>query len=166
MLRQDAYGTSKGWQPLPVLLPLPASGLGVGGWGFPGPFSAITRRVRSLLGNAPYPSSNQTAQARRLCYASLSSSPSPLVGRGLGGGVPPFSRVGRKRIELLCLSALDFESNASTSFATRPWVRSSHYTQLSDFATGIHNLCCSPSGQFLGPAAPAAGESAQPSGPA
>ncbi len=54
---------------------------------------------------------------------------------------------------------VDFESTASTSFATRPWVKLYHHTPFLRFATTIDILYCSPSDLFLLLAVPALGES-------
>ncbi len=45
-----------------------------------------------------------------------------------------------------------FECDASTNFATRPWVQLHYYTLFLRNATTFDILCCLPSDQFLAPA--------------
>ena len=59
-----------------------------------------------------------------------------------------FLAVGGERIELSYLSVSDFESDASTNFATRPFGFHHHNTPI-DFAQEIHNLLNLPSDRSL-----------------
>ncbi len=61
---------------------------------------------------------------------------------------------------------VDFESTASTSFATRPWVKLYHHTPFLRFATTIDILYCSPSDRFVAPAGRGQGELVRWSAPA
>ena len=57
--------------------------------------------------------------------------------------------VGEERIELSYLSVSDFESDASTNSATRPFCLFHHHNTPIDFAQEIHNLLNLPSDQSL-----------------
>ena len=65
----------------------------------------------------------------------------------------PFLAVGGERIELSYLSVSDFESDASTNFATRPlcWFHPNN-TPIAFLAAKIHNLLNLPSDRSLWPA--------------
>ena len=60
-----------------------------------------------------------------------------------------FLAVGGERIELSYLSVSDFESDASTNFATRPFCWFHHHNTPIDFAQEIHNLLNLPSDRSL-----------------
>src|SRR4028118_1899980 len=61
----------------------------------------------------------------------------------------PFLAVGGERIELSYLSVSDFESDASTNFATRPFGFHHHNTPIDFVQAKIHNLLNLPSDRSL-----------------
>lgn len=60
-----------------------------------------------------------------------------------------FLAVGGERIELSYLSVSDFESDASTNFATRPFGFHHHNTPIDFLQAKIHNLLNLPSDRSL-----------------
>lgn len=60
-----------------------------------------------------------------------------------------FLAVGGERIELSYLSVSDFESDASTNFATRPFLFHHHNTPIDFLQAKIHNLLNLPSDRSL-----------------
>src|SRR4028119_693033 len=63
-----------------------------------------------------------------------------------------FLAVGGERIEFSYLSVSDFESDASTNFATRPFGFHHHNTPIDFLQAKIHNLLNLPSDRSLWPA--------------